>query len=158
MDVAWPRGDQFAATFPLAQGVIVQLLAQTVDSSPHQSGSKDVAPPTKRRNQLTDSVAVPIGVDPSQPLPAAAVANDGYVIYAQPFIYLGGSNATDFVALANLTAAAFASRKTWADGHTHAAGTLTNPAGPVTGVTGPPVSAAPGVTADDIRSQVVKSL
>lgn len=166
VDVAWPRsGSGFAITLPLAQGVIVQLLPQTVDSSPHQSGSQDVAPPTKRRNQLSDAVAQPLGTQPAQPLPAAAVADDGIVIYATPFIYLGGSTATDFVALAQkvLTelAAAKADRdamKAIFDVHYHGetgAITSTPLSGPPPGV---PVTFPNNTPPNSVASAVVKSL
>ena len=152
--VAWPRGDQFALTFPLSPGVIVQLVAQTQDSSPHRSGSKDVAPPTKRRNQVTDSVALPLGATPAAPLPSSAVAADGLVIWATPFVYLGGSTATDFVALASKVAAELSTIAGLYNSHVH-----TTPSGP----SGPPGTPPTGLpthtyTPGSVGSTVVKSL
>lgn len=100
--VAWPGNAIFSATFPLSPGDVVHLKVLAVDHSTWVgSASADQMAPTPRRFKLADVIAQPGGLSPAQPLGSDAIAADGYVIRATPFIYLGSSAATDFVALAS---------------------------------------------------------
>ncbi len=102
--IAWPRnaglgGQLFADTMPLTRGDPVRVMPQEHDHSAwFASGSVGVPPPGKHRSMHVDAVAVPGGASEVAPLPAAAVAADGRVVYGFPFVYLGSGLATLFVA------------------------------------------------------------
>ncbi len=103
--VAWPRAGSaasaqlFADTMPLNRGDPLRVMPQDRDHSGwFASGTTGVEPRGKHRSQLVDAVAVPGGASDVDPLPAAAVASDGRVIYGLPFVYLGSALATFFVA------------------------------------------------------------
>ena len=105
--VAWPRAGSsagaqlFADTMPLTRGDPMRVMPQDRDHSGwFASGTTGVAPRGKHRSQLVDAVAVPGGASDVDPLPAIAYAADGRVIYGDPFVYLGSSAATEFIALA----------------------------------------------------------
>jgi hypothetical protein len=161
--VAWPRaggsgGAQlFADTMPLTRGDPMRVMPQDRDHSGwFASGTTGVEPRGKHRSQLVDAVAVPGGASDVDPLPAAAVAVDGRVIYGDPFVYLGSSLATEFVALATKVLTELQAIKAHVDGLTVSPGSFTTPSGPVTGVSGPPLVAMPAPSS--VASTVVKSI
>ncbi|MEE9481205.1 MAG: hypothetical protein V3V34_11780 [Kiloniellales bacterium] len=160
VNVGWPSdggpSPSFSATFPLKVGSIVELVAHKFDQTTYtESKAPDQAPASEARFSLSHAVAHPVSAAPAVPLPPNAFAADGYVIFAQPFVYLGGADATDFVALASKVLTELTSVKTWADPHSHAPGTFSNGGGPVVGTSGPPIvpMPAPG----SVASAVVKS-
>lgn len=160
--VAWPRtggggGQLFADTMPLTRGDPIRLMAQDRDLSAYfASGTTGIEPPGKHRSQFIDAVAVPGGASDVNPLPAAAVADDGRVIYGVPFVYLGSSFATSFIALADKVLTELTAIKTHVDGLSVGPGTFANSGGPVVGVSGPPV--APMPPPGSVGSTVVKSI
>jgi hypothetical protein len=161
--VAWQRAGSaggaqlFADTMPLTRGDPMRVMPQDRDHSGwFASGTKGVEPRGKHRSQMVDAVAIPGGASDVDPLPAAAYAADGRVIYGVPFIYMGSSAATDFIALASLVLLELDSIKGHIDGLTMTPGSFTTPSGPVTGVSGPPVNPMPNPTSP--KSDVVKSL
>lgn len=100
--VQWPSGPSGALTVPLSKGGLVQLVPQMADITKwHNQGSVSVEPADPRAYQLSDVVAIPGGRSMASPLPADALADDGPVLWGVPFVYLGGSTATDFAALAS---------------------------------------------------------
>lgn len=115
--VAWQRtagggAQQFADTMPITRGDPMRVMPQDRDLSAYfASGTTGVEPPGKHRSQLIDALAVPGGASDVDPLPAEAVAADGRVIYATPFVYLGSSAATQFIALAGLVLAELQANK-----------------------------------------------
>lgn len=94
----------FAITFPLKVGSICEIVPHKYDQTPYTESASILypEPPTERRHDLTDAIARPLSAAPGVPLPINAFASDGMVLFAQPFVYLGGADATDFVALASL--------------------------------------------------------
>lgn len=158
--IAWPRtagagGQLFADTMPLTRGDPVRVMPQEVDHSAwFASGSVGVPPPGKHRSMHVDAVAVPGGASEATPLPAAAVASDGRVIYGFPFVYLGSGLATDFVALASLVLAELNALAALYNSHIHPTGAgPSGPPGP------PPTGAPPHVYAPaNVGSTVVKSI
>ena len=99
--VVWPGGSRGGMTAPLEAGDVVYLVPAgwDLDSWKADGGSGST---TGRRFDLSDCVAIPgverTGRDPD------AVATDGPVIQGSR-VYLGGSTATDWVALASLVLA-----------------------------------------------------
>lgn len=161
--VAWPRAGSaagaqlFADTMPLTRGDPMRVMPQDRDHSGwFASGITGVEPRGKHRSQMVDAVAVPGGASDVDPLPAGAVAADGRVIYGFPFVYLGSSAATEFIALATKVLTELQAIKAHVDGITVAPGTFTTPSGPVTGVSGPPI--APMPAPGSVASTVVKSI
>lgn len=151
--VAWPRAGSagaqlFADTWPLTRGDPMRVMPQDRDHSGwFASGITGVEPRGKHRSQMVDAVAVPGGASDVDPLPAAAVASDGRVIYGFPFVYLGSSAATDFIALAGLALGELQSIVTQHNTHTHP-----TPAGP----SSPPTT--PMTNPSSVASTVVKSI
>ena len=156
--VGWPSdggpAPRFAATFPIKPGSIMELLPHKYDQSTYlESGAIDQPPTSERRMDLTDAIARPTAAAAGVPLPANAFAADGYVILAAPFIYLGGADATDFIALASKIAAEFSKIAAQLN-HVHLA-----PAA-VTGLPRPPPTGLPTFTPyspSSVASAVVKS-
>lgn len=114
VNVGWPsdggEAPSFARTFPLKVGSLVELVPHKFDQTTYTEGKALNQPPaSEARFSLSHAVAHPMSAAPAVPLPPAAFAADGYVIYAVPFVYLGGADATDFVALASLANAEFVS-------------------------------------------------
>jgi hypothetical protein len=160
INVGWPSdggpAPSFAATFPLKAGSIVELIPHKFDQTTYtEASSPDQAPASEARFALNLGIAHPMSAAPAVPLPPNAFAADGYVIFATPFVYLGGADATDFVALASKVLTELNAVKTWGDPHTHAPGTFSNGGGPVVGTSGPPL--APMPTPASVASAVVKS-
>ena len=167
--VAWPRNaaGTFADTFPLATGDPLILRALDYDHSGwFASRSQDVAPPGRHRSSFNDAVAVPGGASEADPLPAAALAADGRVIYGTPFVYLGSALATDFVALAQLVLTELGKAKADRDamkaafdthGHTETGAITSQPiASPTPG--GVPVTFPVNTSPSSVASTVVKSV
>lgn len=156
--VGWPSdggpSPAFAATFPLKPGSLVQLVPHKYDESTYkESGAIGQPPATERRMDLTDAIARPVAAAAGVPLPANAFAADGYVIFATPFVYLGGADASDFVALASLVFSELGGVAGVFNGHVHPeTGTVTGPPGPA------PTGLPPSVySPSSVASTVVKS-
>lgn len=100
--VAWPAWSTGSITWPLTVGSWVMLVPQDADVSAWaQAGTTGQAPPTPRSCAMTDVIALPLcGVPASAPLAAIGYAADGTVFNGT--VYLGGSTATDFAAMAGL--------------------------------------------------------
>jgi hypothetical protein len=99
--VAFPGGSVAGYTYPLTPGVdTVSLMPQDADLDRYvASGSVFQQPGSKRRFDLSDAIAIPNNLRAGgQPLPSTAFAPDGGVLWG--LHYLGGSDATDFVAMA----------------------------------------------------------
>ena len=98
--VIWPGGSGGTVTCPLAAGDTVYLVPAGWDIDGWLAGGEGATTP--RRFDLSDCLAIPgvaiSGRDPD------AVATDGPVLRGT-HVYLGGSSATDFVALASLVLA-----------------------------------------------------
>lgn len=159
--VAWPRtggggGQLFADTMPLTRGDPIRLMAQDRDLSAYfASGTTGIEPPGKHRSQFIDAVAVPGGASDINPLPAAALASDGRVIYGVPFVYLGSALATFFVALDTKVEAQINALAALFNAHVHVeTGGVTLGPGP------PPLGTPPHApfTSGPVGSTVVKSI
>lgn len=145
--VLWPGGGQGAFTAPLTPGDVGQLIPQMGDISGWQThGAVGQTPADPRRGSLTDMAFVPRYRPMSNPLPSQAVAADGPVVYGPVAVYLGGSDAADFVALASKSDFNWDEFKKWADAHIH-----TTPSGP----SGVPT--VPSPTPSAVGSIVVKA-
>lgn len=59
--------------------------------------------------------------------------------------YIGGIDGSEPIVLGDTLNTFLSNVKTWLDGHTHIAGTLAAPNGPVTGATGAPAAGSPSV-------------
>jgi hypothetical protein len=140
-----------AVTLPLAAGDYVQLIVQASDHSAYLASHQDGAPATTpRRWHLSDVLA--LAMARSVPLPVDAWASDGPVIMGSQ-VYLGGSTASDFVALASLVLAQLNTIKDAFNAHGH----LETGA-----VTGTPVTTPAGappivISITDVKSNVVRS-
>lgn len=119
--VQWPSGLTGSFTTPLTKGALVELVPQMADITKwHNQGSVGVEPDDPRAFQLSDVVAIPGGRSMANPLPPAASAVDGPVVWSTGFVYLGSSLATAFVAKANLVDSNWTALKIWLDVHAHA--------------------------------------
>lgn len=107
--VAWPSaaaGAQ-ALTMALAEGDTVLLVfAECSLDEWEVTGETDVEPIDPRRFDYTDAIAYPGTRSPADPLASTAYAS-GAVVLSGADVRLGGSGATDAVALASLTEAMF---------------------------------------------------
>ena len=149
--VAFPGTASTAITLPISRGDVVLLLPSEVDLSAYLSAaSVGQAPPTPRRFSLSDVIALPVFIRSTQTaLPAAALASDGPVVWA-PKIYLGGSDASDWVALASKVDAELQAIKTALDTpHTHGGVTTGG------GTSGGASAAAYSPDPDGVGSEVV---
>jgi hypothetical protein len=99
--VAFPGSILGGLTYPVKEGGFCELVPQEADCSTwFSSGSFGLPPPSERRLSLSDVVAWPLAPRPANgPLPSTAIAANGPVLWGSA-VYLGGSDATDFVALA----------------------------------------------------------
>jgi hypothetical protein len=134
--VAFPGGAFTSYTWPLVNGDPVELIPHDADFGAYfSSGSVKQLPQSKRRFSLSDCVCIPVAPrSQASPLPATAVADDGGVLAG--LHYLGGSDATDFVAMAAKVLSELEKIKTALSGHVHDGGTYTNGGGAVTGTSG----------------------
>ncbi len=159
--VQWPGGVGGAVTCPLAAGDTVLLVPAGWDLDTWKATGDSIST-TPRRFDLGDCVAVP-GIERGGRT-AAMTAPDGPVVYAAPggHVYLGGSDAADFVALASLVlteltsiSAAISSLSTAMATHTHI---VVNGSGVPTGDTASPSGVATdGYVPTSVSSQVVRS-
>lgn len=149
--VTWQGGTTYSITWPLKPGDFVVLEPLGADHSGYlASGVVGQAPPSRRRLSLSDIVARPIPPwSMAAPPTADQYAADGFVLFG-PKVYLGGSSAADFAALASKVLSELQAIRTWANSHIHVPGTFTTPSGPVTGFSGvvnpgpvPPSNAMP---------------
>lgn len=149
--VAFPGGDGWSITWPLAAGDPVTLVFaersldewRTVKGTAHEA--RDV-----RRFDLTDAIAIPGGRTPADPLPPEAYDSAALVIRGT-LIKLGSSAASEFVALANLVKSEIESFRAEVSTHTHPYVNFT--AGAAT--TSPPVGF--GTTAGDMGATKVQA-
>ena len=103
MPVLWPGAGDFALTFPLGAGDVVDLVVQMCDISNWvASGSKHEEVADQRRNSLSDVVALPRLRSRSSPLPSGCVHPNCPVLSGNPLL-LGDATASEFVALATKT-------------------------------------------------------
>lgn len=142
--VAWLGGPGHSVTTDLQAGdFVIVLFAERDISQWLASGQVPAEPADTRLHDLSDAIAIPLGARPfTAPLDPTAYAAGALVVDGSD-IRLGGSTATDFVALASkvlteLTALANSVQtlQTAYNGHTHL--------DPVSGSTGTP--SAPVVT------------
>ncbi len=133
--VVFPGGSTSGYTYPLTPGTdTVSLVPQDADLDAFVAdGAVGALPTSERRFSLSDAIAIPNNLRPaSNPLPATAFAPDGGVLWGRH--YLGGSDATDFVAMAAKVLSELQAIVTGYNTHTH----------PVTGAaTGVPASTLP---------------
>jgi hypothetical protein len=149
--VAFPGSAMGGLTYPLIPQSYVELVPQEADLSTwFSAGSLNLPPPTSRRLDLSDVIAWPLDPRPmTAPLGKTCLAPDGPVVWGQ-VVYLGGSDASDFAALASKVLSALQDLYLELAGHGHP-----TPAGPTSGYT-------PGGTitppwAPDVASDVVRS-
>lgn len=99
VSVAFPGGALNSYTWPLQPGDPLELIPQDADFGAYwASGTVGLLPGSKRRMSLSDCIAVPVrSMSQRAPLPAAAVASDGAVLFG--LHYLGSSAASLVLAL-----------------------------------------------------------
>lgn len=134
--VAFPGGALTSITWPLQSGDPVFLVPQDADFSAYfASGTINQPPGSDRKFSLSDCVLVPVAPRSlANPLPSTAYAADGTVLAG--LTYAGGSDATDFAAMAAKVLAELEKIETAFNGHVHDAGSYSNSGGPVTGTSG----------------------
>jgi hypothetical protein len=138
--VAFPGGSLTSYTWPLVQGDPVELVPQDADFGAYfASGAVKQLPTSNRRFSLSDCIAIPHAPrSQASPLPSTAVAADGGVLAG--LHYAGGSDATDFAAMAAKVLSELQALSAWADAHIHT--TPSGPSGVPTIPTTPPGSVA----------------
>lgn len=97
--VAFPGGALTSYAWPLQPGDPLELIPQSADFGTYwASGTVGLLPGSKRRMSLSDCIAVPVrSLSQASPLPAAAWAADGGVLFG--LHYIGSSAAILFAAL-----------------------------------------------------------
>lgn len=125
--VVWPEGPSHAITWPLGAGATVILEPLGHDHTAWiTSGTANQPSRTRRRFALADVVAVPLAARPNtNPPPVTSYDSAWGVLFGQ--WAAGGSDATDFVALASLVKAELDKIQLAHDTHNHP----TAPVGPV---------------------------
>lgn len=151
--VAWPGGPSHSYKFPIVGG-LVQLAPLGHDHSDWTvTGAAGIPAKSERRFSLADLVAYPLAPSPLATPPDPLSFDTVFAVLFGK--HTMGADATDFAAMAAKVLSEDQSIANWADAHTHDAGGYTNTAGPVTGISGTPVTApavpdpvpAPGSTA-----------
>jgi hypothetical protein len=124
VQVRWEAGAKGSFTFPLQAGDFGWIKVAGADISQWKASGAEQAPPNRNaRGSLSDVIFEP-GTRPLlAPLDATRYAADGAVLFGDPFVYVGDSTATDFVALAAKVLSELQSIKTAYDLHVHPAGT-----------------------------------
>ncbi len=150
--VAFPGGGGVSITWPLAAGNPVELVPQDADFGAYwASGVVGQLPTSKRRFSISDCVAIPVASrSQASPLPALAWAADGIVHYG--LTYLGGSDATDFAAMAAKVLTELEKIEAAFNAHVHDAGTYNIGGTPVVGASG----AGPSYSSESVASTMAK--
>jgi hypothetical protein len=141
--VEWPSSHnaagvlQHSIKFPLPVGSFVSIEPKGHDHSQwFTSGVDEITPADDRRFSIADMVVRPMAPIPLATAPVNTESYDaaGAVLFGLWIV--GGSSATEFVALATKVLTELNNVKNWADPHVHAAGAYTTAGGPVTGYSG----------------------
>jgi len=118
LPVAYPKWSTGSIYWPLTVGSYVMVVPCDVDISTWMSnGNTNEAPATHRSCDWSDSVIFPGMLPDNAPLATAAVSTDGTVLEGK--VYLGSSQATDYVALASLVKAELNKIRTAYNTHKH---------------------------------------
>jgi hypothetical protein len=117
--VAFPGGSLTSYTWPLHPGDPLELVPQDADFGAYwASGTVGQLPNSKRRMSLSDCVAIPVrSLSQAGPPTSTAWALDGGVLWG--LHYAGGSDATDFAAMAAKVLAELNSIKSAFSAHVH---------------------------------------
>jgi hypothetical protein len=131
--VAWPGGDGYSITFPLAVGDpgLVLFAERSIDEWKNSGPNDAIEPAQARRHNLSDAIFVPQLRPTGDALGSDAYASAAMVIRA-PEIRLGDSSAAQYAAMANLVDSAFSTLRTELLAHTHPTGI--GPSGPPIGI------------------------
>lgn len=120
--VAFPSGDSWSITWPLAAGdpVLLVFAERSIDEWKATANAENT-PRHLRRFNLTDAIAIPGARAPADPIPAAGVDASALVVRGS-LIKLGSASASDWIALSSLVDARLAAIVAAYNLHTHATG------------------------------------